>query len=117
VGPHFRYEEESLYPVLKTLLGENVDQPLSEHNGVIDTAKTCAALLQKDSLTGEEAERTANAAKALLVHAANCDGLALLSERFKPKRARGVRRQVYRGRKSQCVTSEVGQRYIYLRKK
>src|SRR3990172_5279450 len=50
VGPHFRYEEEALYPALKVFLGEYVDQLLSEHNGVINTAKTCATLLQKDTL-------------------------------------------------------------------
>ncbi len=82
VGPHFRYEEETLYPALRKFLGEYVDQLLSEHNNVIDTARTCAELLQKDSLTDQEAEDAKKAAMALLVHVSNCDGLAILSERF-----------------------------------
>ncbi len=82
VGPHFRYEEETLYPTLKVFLGEYVDQLLREHDGVIDTARKCAELLQKDTLTDEEAEEAANAARALLIHVSNCDGLAILSERL-----------------------------------
>src|SRR3972149_4645697 len=83
VGPHFRYEEEALYPALKVYLGEYVDQLLTEHDGVIQTAATCAQLLEKDHLTDEEGEQDARAAKALLIHVSNCDGLAFLSERLK----------------------------------
>ncbi len=85
VGPHFRYEEEHLYPALRKFLGEYVDQLLNEHNNVIDTAKACAALLSKDNLTEQEAEDARKAALALLVHVSNCDGLAILSERFNAK--------------------------------
>lgn len=58
---------------------------LSERDGVISTAKSCAELLQKDILTDAEAEQAANAARALLVRVSNCDGLAILSERFSIK--------------------------------
>lgn len=81
-GPHFRYEEEYLYPALRSLLGEYVDQLYSEHDTVISTAKVCANLLSKDVLTDEEAAEAEKAAMALLVHVSNCDGLAILSERF-----------------------------------
>ena len=85
VGPHFRYEEETLYPALRVFLGEYVDQLLKEHDGVIDTARQCAQLLNKDNLTDEEAKQAASAARALLVHVSNCDGLAILSERLDRK--------------------------------
>ena len=85
VGPHFRYEEETLYPALRIFLGEYVDQLLKEHDGVIDTARGCAELLQKDALTEEEAKQASDAARALLIHVSNCDGLAILSERLKKK--------------------------------
>jgi hypothetical protein len=84
VGPHFRFEEEALYPTLRVFLGEYVDELLEEHDGVIQTARSCAELLEKDSLTEEEAKEAAHAARALLVHVSNCDGLAILSERLKP---------------------------------
>jgi hypothetical protein len=85
VGPHFRFEEEALYPTLRVFLGEYVDELLKEHDGVIETARTCAQLLEKTSLTDEESKQAAHAARALLVHVSNCDGLAILSERLKPE--------------------------------
>ena len=85
VGPHFRYEEEILYPTLRVFLGEYVDQLLKEHDGVIATARSCAELLKKDSLTGEEAKQAVSAARALLIHVSNCDGLSILSERLNKK--------------------------------
>jgi len=84
-GPHFRYEEEHLYPALRTFLGEYVDQLVAEHNNVIDTARVCAGLLAKDTLTDAEAEQASQAAMQLLIHVSNCDGLAILSERFSQK--------------------------------
>ncbi len=83
VGPHFRYEEEILYSTLRVFLGEYVDQLLKEHDGVIDTARSCAGLLKKDNLTDEETKQAADAARALLIHVSNCDGLAILTERLK----------------------------------
>lgn len=85
VGPHFRYEEEVLYPTLRVFLGEYVDQLLTEHDGVIATARSCAGLLKKDSLTDEEAKLAVSAARALLIHVSNCDGLSILSERLNKK--------------------------------
>lgn len=85
VGPHFRFEEEILYPTLRVFLGEYVDQLLKEHDGVIDTARSCAELLEKESLTDKEAQQAASAARALLVHVSNCDGLAILTERLEPE--------------------------------
>ena len=67
-----------------------MDELLKEHDGVIETALTCANLLEKDSLTDEEAKQAAQAARALLVHVSNCDGLAILSERLKPEELDGL---------------------------
>ncbi|MFZ5801415.1 MAG: hemerythrin domain-containing protein [Candidatus Omnitrophota bacterium] len=85
VGPHFRYEEETLYPTLRIFLGEYVDQLLKEHDNVIGTAQACVQLLSKDKLADEDAREAAEAARALLVHVSNCDGLAILSERLDKK--------------------------------
>ena len=84
-GPHFRYEEENLYPALRKYLGEYVDQLYKEHDNVIETAKVCASLLAKDSLTDKESQDATNAAMQMLIHVSNCDGLAILSERFTAK--------------------------------
>jgi hemerythrin len=84
-GPHFRYEEEYLYPLMKEYLGEYVDQLITEHDNVIETAKVCAELLAKDDLTDEESASAQKAAMAMLIHVSNCDGLAILSERIDQK--------------------------------
>lgn len=82
VGPHFRFEEEALYPALRVFLGEYVDDLITEHDGVIATARAVAALLQKSELSDAEAREGAKNARALLVHVSNCDGLAILAERL-----------------------------------
>ncbi|MEW6141797.1 MAG: hemerythrin domain-containing protein [Chloroflexota bacterium] len=84
VGPHFRYEEESLYPTLREFLGDYVDTLIGEHDGAIETAKTAARLLSQSTLSGEERKAVSKAARALLVHVSNCDGLNILTERLSP---------------------------------
>ncbi|MBI2287628.1 MAG: hemerythrin domain-containing protein [Chloroflexi bacterium] len=86
VGPHFRYEEENLYPALKEFLGDYVDSLIEEHGGAIATAKVAAKVLSQSSISKEEGREVAKAARALLVHVSNCDGLNILAERFSPKK-------------------------------
>ncbi len=83
-GPHFRFEEENLYPALKVFLGEYVDQLVGEHDGAIGAARTLVTLLASDTLTPDQGKAAASAARALLVHVSNCDGLAILGERLSP---------------------------------
>ena len=85
VGPHFRYEEETLYPAMREFLGDYVDSLIEEHDGAFATAKTAAKLLSQSSLSKEERQAVAKAARALLVHVSNCDGLNILAERFSQK--------------------------------
>ncbi len=100
VCPHFRYEEETLYPALRVLLGEHVDQLLKEHDGVIATARFCAELLKKDSLTDGEAKQAATAARTLLIHVSNCDGLSILSERLSKKEIDNLSEKLATARKA-----------------
>lgn len=99
VGPHFRYEEEHLYPALKRFLGEYVDDLVKEHDGIIATARGCARLLSKDVLNKKEAEDARKKALAFLIHVSNCDGLAILSERFSKKELSRLGDKLARSRK------------------
>ncbi len=82
VGPHFRYEEDALYPALRQFLGEYVDKLLLEHDVVIGTAKAALQLLDKGSISEKERINAIKAARALLIHVSNCDGLSILTERL-----------------------------------
>ena len=86
VGPHFRYEEEALYPAMREFLGGYVDQLLAEHDTAISTARTAAEVLSQPALTEEERGLVATAARSLLVHVSNCDGLNILTERLTAER-------------------------------
>ena len=90
VGPHFRYEEETLYPAMKEFLGDYADSLIKEHDVAIETAKTAARLLGQPSLTEEEGKDVAKAARALLVHVSNCDGLNILAARLSQEKLDGL---------------------------
>lgn len=102
VGPHFRYEEEALYPAMREFLGGYVDQLLAEHDKAISTAQTAADLLGRPSLSEEERGAVAGAARAILVHVSNCDGLNILTERLAADRIAGLA-EVYEGARAANV--------------
>lgn len=82
LGPHFRFEEESLYPALKRFLDEYVDDLLKEHDKAIEAARELARLIGKGEISDDEAREAAQKTRSLLVHVSNCDGLAILAERL-----------------------------------
>lgn len=71
--------------MLKVFLGEYFDDLLSEHDGVIETSRNTVDLLNKGTISDAEAEEAAKAVQKLLIHVANCDGLAILSKRLSSK--------------------------------
>ncbi|MDP2675027.1 MAG: hemerythrin domain-containing protein [Dehalococcoidia bacterium] len=81
-GPHFRFEEEALYPALRQFLGDYVDKLLSEHDGAIAKANGLAELLQRDSLSQDEAGAAIADVSSLLIHVSDCDGLAIIMEKM-----------------------------------
>ena len=81
-GPHFRFEEESLYPALRQLLGDYVDKLLGEHEDAIAKASGLAELLQQDSLTQDQAGSAISGVSSLLIHVSDCDGLAIMMEKL-----------------------------------
>ena len=88
LGPHFRFEEETLYPALRGFLGEYIDTLLKEHDGAITAAKELVGLIKKGQISDEDAKKAASKTRALLVHVSNCDGLAILAERLNEEEIR-----------------------------
>ncbi len=81
-GPHFRYEEESLYPALKPILGRYVDRMIEDHDGAIALAKQLVQIVGKDSFSSEDVKTGVDAVQAILPHVSDCDGLLIFVETF-----------------------------------
>ncbi|MER3406002.1 MAG: hypothetical protein C4289_13260, partial [Chloroflexota bacterium] len=58
-GPHFRFEEESLYPALRPFFSSYVDKLYRDHDGAIETARQLLELVSREQLSEEEAEEGA----------------------------------------------------------
>ena len=87
-GPHFFFEEKILYPALRTLGGDNVDDMLGEHEGAINVVNTLNELFLKDALSDDDRKAVGTAISELFSHALKCDGVALLAKRIKGKQHR-----------------------------
>ncbi len=65
-GPHFRYEEESLYPALVVIFGEEYIQKLLEdHDRAIGTAKKLMEIAAQGSLTDAAVARAVRLVRSI----------------------------------------------------
>lgn len=81
-GPHFRYEEESLYPALVEVFGPSyVESLIDDHDGAIAGARRLAELTSVPIGDDEAVEGTA-IARSILPHVSDCDGLSIMVERL-----------------------------------
>ncbi len=80
-GPHFRYEEESMYPQLVAIFGaEYVAKLLADHDGAIRNVRRLYGLAEHDRLTPRQAERGIALTRQILPHVSDCDGLSIMVE-------------------------------------
>lgn len=80
-GPHFRYEEEAMYPQLTGIFGDTyVSKLLADHDGAIRNARELQRLAGRETLTEEQAEQGVGLAQQILPHVSDCDGLAIMIE-------------------------------------
>jgi hypothetical protein len=90
-GPHFRYEEESLYPSLVDVFGADyVEKLLGDHDGAVRTARRLVELAAVDDLTDAQVEEAVAAARSILPHVSDCDGLSIMVERFPTDRIESI---------------------------
>lgn len=85
-GPHFRFEEESLYPALVKFFGpEYYEYLLGVHDRIVRSAKVLAQILGDSRIDAGDAEKlTAIVRNDILPHPIECDGLSLLAEKLGP---------------------------------
>jgi hypothetical protein len=80
-GPHFRYEEEAMYPELVAVFGgAYVAKLLADHDGAIRNVRRLYALAEHDRLTPRQAERGIALTRRILPHVSDCDGLSIMVE-------------------------------------
>ena len=90
-GPHFRYEEEALYPSLVEIFGEAyIEKLLSDHDRAIGTAKALSELAAKKDLDRHDSQRAADFVRSILPHVSDCEGLSIMVETFPDVRIQRV---------------------------
>lgn len=90
-GPHFRYEEESLYPALTGIFEESYVEYLYEaHDGAIARARELVGLAGQESLSDEDVAAAIHAIREILPHVSDCDGLSVMVEVLPEKDVRDI---------------------------
>jgi hypothetical protein len=90
-GPHFRYEEEALYPALVPLFGERyVGSLVAAHDGAIARARTLAAAAANEHPSDEEVAGAIEAIREILPHVSDCDGLSVMVEVLPEERVAAI---------------------------
>ncbi|MDE2167449.1 MAG: hemerythrin domain-containing protein [Alphaproteobacteria bacterium] len=80
-GPHFRYEEEALYPSLIGIFGEHyIGKLFSDHDRAIGAAKRISALAGSNHQTNEQVSEAVSLIRGILPHVSDCEGLSIMTE-------------------------------------
>lgn len=90
-GPHFRYEEEALYPGLTEIFGEEyIEKLLRDHDRAIGTAKALVELGSKNDLTDRDIATATRLIRSILPHVSDCDGLSIMVERLPTGKVKAI---------------------------
>ena len=82
-GPHFRYEEESLYPALVPVFGpEYIEKLLADHDFAIASARRLVELTDDGALDSAAAAEAVQLTRGILPHVSDCEGLTIMAELF-----------------------------------
>ncbi len=82
-GPHFRYEEEALYPSLVSIFGEHyINKLLTDHDLAIARAEKLKSLIEKTNPLEEDYLECLDLVRALLPHISDCEGLTIMVEKL-----------------------------------
>lgn len=83
IGPHFRYEEESVYPALIQVYGaEYISKLLTDHDLAIARAKKLNSMINRGSKENEDITECIKTVKSILPHVSDCECLAHKIEKF-----------------------------------
>ena len=86
-GPHFRFEEEALYPKLIPIYGAGyIDKLYTDHDLAIARFERLKSILNKSNLNADELETVISLLRELLPHLSDCEGLTIMLELFDGRR-------------------------------
>ncbi len=82
-GPHFRYEEEALHPLLEPIVGKvQVEHLNREHDRAIVDTIYMGRLTSEKHLSADEGRQGQRLVRRILPHVSDCDGLAVMVEKM-----------------------------------
>ncbi|NBC83954.1 MAG: hemerythrin domain-containing protein [Bacteroidetes bacterium] len=82
-GPHFRYEEESLYPILTRFYGDGyINKLFTDHDMAIGRAFAIDRVFKEEFDKKEKRTEAINHVRGLLPHVSDCQGLIMFAEKF-----------------------------------
>ena len=82
-GPHFRYEEETLYPALVPVFGKDyIEKLLGDHDFAIASAGRLVELTDGRELSATETAEAVRLTRGILPHVSDCEGLTIMVELF-----------------------------------
>jgi len=82
-GPHFRYEEEALYPALIQVYGEHyINKLLTDHDLAIARAKKLNSKIETGSKEKDDIADCINTVRSILPHVSDCEGLSIMVEKL-----------------------------------
>lgn len=91
IGPHMQYEEETMYPALASLFGEDyVERMLEDHDRAFGVAGRLMELAEQDPITDADAEEGRRLIARLLPHVTDCDGPVLAIEVLPEEKQGGI---------------------------
>lgn len=90
-GPHFRYEEETLYPYLVKIFGRDyIEKLLDDHNRIIETISTLVEFSRNEQLSDDEVQTATDLTRTILPHVSDCDGLSIMVERLSSEKVQSI---------------------------
>lgn len=90
-GPHFRYEEESLYPSLTVIFGDKyIEKLITDHDWAIGAAKKLVELAGSPEYTPDVVASASGLARGILPHVSDCDGLSIMVERLPEEKVKDI---------------------------
>jgi hypothetical protein len=83
MGPHFRYEEEALYPAVVEIFGQRcMEHLLEDHRRAVRIVKTLTKVARKNTITEKDIVEAARLIQNILLHIKDCEWLSPVVEQL-----------------------------------